>query len=149
MQNAETDINGKTDEPSPPPAEPQKADEAFERFVSEMTKCILCYSCRQSCYGCYCKTCFIDRGEPDWQTASPDIGAKMLYHLVRTTHLSGRCVECGACENACASGVNIRYLIQAVTEFIKDTYDYNAGMDLKTEPAMLTYKVDDEEIGFL
>jgi Fe-S oxidoreductase len=73
----------------------------------------------------------------------------MLYHLGRTTHLSGRCVECGACENACASGVNIRYLIKSVTEFIKDTYDYNAGMDLETEPAMLTYKVDDEEIGFL
>jgi len=124
-------------------------NETFERFVNEMNKCILCYSCRQSCYGCYCKTCFMDRGEPDWQTASPDIGAKMLYHLGRTTHLSGRCVECGACENACASGVNIRYLIQAVTKFIKDTYDYEAGMDLEKEPAMLTYKVDDEEIGFL
>jgi len=63
--------------------------------------------------------------------------------------LSGRCVQCGACENACASGVNVRYLIQAVTEFIKDTYDFDTGMDLETEPAMLTYKVDDEEIGFL
>ena len=138
----------KTDEPSPCLAD-NLLDKTFERFVDEMNKCILCYSCRQSCYGCYCKTCFMERGEPDWQTASPDIGAKMLYHLGRTTHLSGRCVECGACENACASGVNIRYLIQAVTEFIKDTYNYEAGIDLETEPAMLTYKVDDEEIGFL
>jgi len=91
----------------------------------------------------------MERGEPDWQTTQPDIGAKMLYHLGRTTHLSGRCVECGACENACASGVNIRYLIQEVTSFIEDTYDYKAGMDLETEPAMLTYKTDDPEIGFL
>ena len=119
----------------------------FERFVGEMNKCILCFSCRQSCYGCYCKTCFMERGEPDWQTASPDIGAKMLYHLGRSTHLSGRCVECGACENACASGVDIRYLIKAVTHFIEVTYDYQAGMD--NEPAMLTFKTDDPEIGFL
>jgi len=124
-------------------------DESIERFAEEMRKCILCYSCRQTCYGCYCKTCFVERGEPDWLTASPDIGAKMLYHLGRATHLSGRCVECGACESACASGVNIRYLIKAVTDFIADTYDYKSGMDLETEPAMLTYKADDAEIGFL
>jgi len=126
-----------------------KPDHSFERFVSEMNKCILCYSCRQSCYGCYCNTCFMERGEPDWQTTSPDMGAKMLYHLGRAMHLSGRCVECGACENACASGVDIRYLIKTVTDFIEDTYDYQTGMDLDTEPAMLTYTTDDKEIGFL
>jgi len=127
----------------------QEAEETYDRFINEMEKCILCYSCRQSCYGCYCKTCFIERGEPDWQPASPDIGAKILYHLGRTVHLSGRCVECGACENACASGVNIRYLIKAVTHFIEENYEYKAGMELEAEPAMLTYKSDDSEIGFL
>ena len=73
----------------------------------------------------------------------------MLYHLGRAMHLSGRCVECGACENACASGVDIRYLIREVTQFIKDTYDYQTGMDLEEEPVMLTYKTDDPETGFL
>ena len=125
------------------------SDESFERFLGEMQKCILCYSCRQACYGCYCETCFMERGEPDWQTVSPDMGAKMLYHLGRATHLSGRCVECGACENACASGVNIRYLIREVTRFIEDTYDYQTGMNLDDEPVMLTYDFDDLEIGFL
>jgi len=123
--------------------------EPVPRLIDEMSKCILCFSCRQSCYGCYCKTCFMERGVPDWQTVSPDLGAKMLYHLGRTMHLSGRCVECGACENACASGVNIRYLIREVTKFIEDTYDYKAGMDLETEPAMLRYDTNDPEIGFL
>ena len=73
----------------------------------------------------------------------------MLYHLGRAMHLSGRCVGCGACENACASGVDIRYLIHEVTQFIEQTYDYKTGMDLETAPAMLTYKADDPEIGFL
>jgi len=119
-----------------------------DRFETEIDKCILCYSCRQSCYGCYCKTCFMERGEPDWQTASPDRGAKMLYHLGRAMHLAGRCVECGACENACASGVDIRYLIKQVTDFIEETYNYKTGMDIETESVMLTYKSDDLEIGF-
>ena len=133
---------------SPYPKSPC-TDESFERFLGEMEKCILCYSCRQSCYGCYCTTCFVERGEPDWQTTSPDLSAKMLYHLGRSTHLSGRCVECGACENACASGVDIRYLIKSVTNFIEETYGFKAGMDIEAEPIMLTYKSDDKEIGFL
>jgi len=139
-QKTLSQIQGVSQEPSP--------RSPFDRFRKEMEKCILCYSCRQSCYGCYCKTCLMERGEPDWQTASPDVGAKMLYHLGRAMHLAGRCVECGACENACASGVDTRYLIKEVTDFIKETYSYKTGMDLETEPVMLTYKADDAEIGF-
>ena len=124
-------------------------DKSLERFVDEMEKCILCYSCRQGCYGCYCNTCFMDRGEPNWQPTKPDIGAKMLYHLGRAMHLSGRCVECGACENNCASGVDIRYLIREATSFVDELYDYKAGMDLETESAMLSYTTGDREVGFL
>ena len=119
------------------------------RFLSEMDKCILCYSCRQACYGCYCPTCFMDRGMPDWQPTNPDLGAKMMYHLGRAMHLAGRCVECGACENTCASGVDVRYLIRAVTGFVKELYDYEAGLDPEAEPAMLTYSAEDREVGFL
>jgi len=127
----------------------QVRDDKGYSLSEEVDKCILCYSCRQSCYGCYCETCFVDRGEPDWQTSSPDTGAKMLYHLGRAMHLSGRCVGCGACENTCASGVNVRYLIREVSKFIEDTYGYQSGMDPDATPAMLTYNNDDPEIGFL
>ncbi|GHS86867.1 Fe-S oxidoreductase [Synergistales bacterium] len=124
-------------------------DENLARFTKEMEKCILCFSCRQACYGCYCQTCFMDRGVPDWHPESPDMGAKMLYHLGRAMHLAGRCVECGACENACASGVDVRYLIREVTGFVNELYGYDAGLSLDEESAMLTYKPDDREVGFL
>lgn len=124
-------------------------EENLARFQAEMEKCILCFSCRQACYGCYCQTCFMDRGVPDWQPAEPDMGAKMVYHLGRAMHLAGRCVECGACENACASGVDVRYLIREVTNFVDELYGYEAGLDLEAQPAMLTYSADDREVGFL
>ncbi len=127
----------------------QKLEESLERFQNEMDKCILCFSCRQACYGCYCKTCFMDRGVPNWQPAKPDTGAKMLYHLGRAMHLAGRCVECGACENACASGVDIRYLIKEVSNFVDEMYGYRTGLDLEAQPVMLTYNTNDREVGFL
>ncbi|MCL2492432.1 MAG: hypothetical protein FWF33_00105 [Clostridiales bacterium] len=124
-------------------------EENLERFQKEIDKCILCYSCRQACYGCYCKTCFIERDMPDWQPAEIDTGTKITFHMGRAMHLAGRCVDCGACEAACQSGVNVRYIIREVTKFIEDAYGYSAGMDAEEPPALLTNKFDDKEFGFL
>lgn len=133
-----------------PVAQEANAEEAFDlaRFQGEMDKCILCFSCRQACYGCYCDTCFMDRGVPSWQASNPDFGAKMVYHLGRAMHLAGRCVGCGACENTCASGVDVRYLIREASRFVQDEYGFAAGLDAEAPPAMLTYKMEDREVGF-
>jgi len=121
---------------------------SLDRFREEIDKCILCYSCRQACYGCYCKTCFIQRDMPDWQPAEIDAGTKMTFHIGRAMHLAGRCVECGACEAACASDVNVRYIIKEATDFIEEMYDYKTGMDFDATQAMLTHKFEDKEVGF-
>jgi len=122
---------------------------SLERFRNEIDKCILCYACRQTCYGCYCQTCFVERGAPNWLPAKIESGAKMTFHLGRAMHLAGRCVECGGCEAACASDVNLRYIIKEIMGFVEDTYGYQAGMDLEVTPPLVAYKSDDKEIGFL
>jgi len=121
----------------------------LSRFINEINKCILCYSCRQACYGCYCGTCFIERGMPDWQPSDLDSGKKMMFHLGRAIHLAGRCVECGACERACPSGVKIRYLVRELTDYCEELYGYRAGMNPEDEPAMTSFKQNDREEGFL
>ena len=132
-------------------AEPEESDlaENFEKFYKEIEKCILCFACRQACYGCYCKTCFIERDVPGWNPAGVDAEAKMTFHLGRTMHLAGRCVECGTCEASCQSGVNLRYIIKNVTKFIEELYGYKAGMDTEQNSALLENKLDDKEVGFL
>ena len=124
-------------------------DNSPERFQREIDKCILCYSCRQACYGCYCKTCFVERGMTNWLPPEVDSGTKKTFHMGRAMHLAGRCVECGACEAACASGVNLRYIIKELTGFVEDAYGYQAGMSLEEKPPLVDYADDDREIGFL
>ncbi len=119
------------------------------RFQKEMEKCILCFSCRQACYGCYCESCFIDREIPNWLPKELDTGAKMVFHLGRAMHLAGRCVECGACERVCPSGVNIRYLVKDLAEFCEALYGYQPGVNPEEVPAMTTFDMNDKEVGFI
>lgn len=126
-----------------------KLENSLERFQNEMKKCILCFTCRQACYGCYCKTCFIDRDLPNWRPAEVDTGTKMTFHLGRAMHLAGRCIECGACERACPSGVNVRYLVKEVTDLCRELYGYSAGMDPAETPAIAAFDFGDREVGFV
>ena len=124
-------------------------EHSLGRFQKEIGKCILCFACRQACYGCYCKTCFIERGIPNWLPSSVDEGTKMVFHLGRTMHLAGRCVECGACERVCPSGVKIRYLIKEITNASESLYGAKAGMDINTADALSVFDPNDREIGFM
>ncbi|MDO8685528.1 MAG: hypothetical protein Q7J78_02535 [Clostridiales bacterium] len=119
------------------------------RLKKELSKCIMCFSCRQICYGCYCDTCFIDRNIPAWSPSSVDLNTKLFFHLGRAMHLAGRCVECGACQRGCPSGVDVRYLISGITDFCEDLYNTKAGMDLEEVCALQTFNTTDREIGFL
>ena len=124
-------------------------DYNIDRFQQEIDKCILCFSCRQACYGCYCQTCFIERGLPNWLPPEIDKGTKMTFHMGKAMHLAGRCVECGACETACSSDVKLRYIIKELTSFVEENYDFRTGMSLDDVPAMVSYGPDDRDIGFL
>jgi ferredoxin len=130
-----------------PRADKAKVKGDFARFKKELDKCILCFACRQACSGCYCKTCFVDRGAAGFigETLSEN---KMIYHLGRAMHLAGRCSGCGSCETACPSGVNIRYLIKDLSDFCLETYGASAGESLGVAAATVTYSDGDTEPGF-
>lgn len=126
-----------------------EADARWERFTDELQRCNLCYACRQACPLCYCNTCFVDRTMPRWvsQTVQPqDI---QFYQIIRTFHLAGRCVGCGACTRACPQGVNLRLFLDKLRLDAAELYGYEAGRDPEAKPPLTTYSENDSNDQFM
>ncbi len=120
-------------------------EERYRFFVNELGDCIRCYACRNVCPSCYCKECFVDATMPQWFGKTNDLSDTMIYHIVRSLHMAGRCVDCGGCTRACPMGINLRFLLSVVEKVIKDRFGYEAGLDIKQDPVMGTYHKEDSD----
>ncbi|NLJ49070.1 MAG: 4Fe-4S ferredoxin [Candidatus Atribacteria bacterium] len=118
-------------------------EERWDRWLQEMTKCIRCYACRNSCPLCYCQECFTDSTQPQWISPAPTPSDNFLFHLARTMHMAGRCVECGACERACPVSIPIAQLPLKVEAIIREQFQFEAGTDQESTAPLLTYREND------
>jgi len=121
------------------------SEKRWEYISQEMGKCIRCYACRNACPMCYCPECFADASKPQWVGKSTELSDTMVFHLMRAFHLAGRCVGCGACEQVCPMGVDIRKLNRKLQKDVTDLFHYDAGCSLEETAPLATFRVDDPE----
>jgi ferredoxin len=112
-------------------------------FDKMLSTCIRCYACRNACPLCYCPTCFVDESNPQWLGKSIDPTDTKTFHLLRAFHCAGRCTDCGACEQACPMGINVRLFTKKLEKDCFDMYGWEAGMSLSKRPPLDTYSPDD------
>ena len=124
-------------------------DEKWAWLEGELSRCIRCYACRQVCPVCYCEECFADQRNPAWIGAATAPEDLVAFHLVRTFHTAGRCVECGECERACPMNIDLRVLSAKLVKDVKEKYGFEAGVATDAAPPLSTYKPDDSNEGFL
>jgi len=123
----------------------KSAEKRWAYFEKEFAKCIRCYACRNACPMCYCEECFVDRNTPQWIGKSNDLTDTMIFHIIRVLHTAGRCVDCGACARACPLDIDIRLLGKRVEKEVMERFDFTAGLDFETKPAMAAFDENDKD----
>jgi formate dehydrogenase subunit beta len=128
--------------------EKMSPDERYKFFDDILSTCIRCYACRQHCVACNCRTCIFDETRPQWVGRETSISDNMMYHLIRASHMAGRCIECGECERVCPVNIPLmlinRKLIKDINEFFGP---YEAGMEYVegNKPPLSVYRENDPD----
>ncbi|TET93665.1 4Fe-4S ferredoxin, partial [Candidatus Aerophobetes bacterium] len=97
----------------------QQDNERWAYFNDETSRCIRCYACRNVCPACYCPQCFVDQSLPTWFDRTPHLSDTLIFHIIRTLHTAGRCVDCGACSRVCPMNVELRMLNKKTEKDVK------------------------------
>ncbi len=81
--------------------------------------------------------------QPQWlgRTANPT--DTLFFHIGRTLHVAGRCVDCGACDRACPLGVDVRKLTRKMEKDVEELFHHKAGMNPDEPLPLATYSLDD------
>lgn len=115
--------------------------ERLSRWMYEFQKCIKCYGCRNICPVCFCTECSLEHPElvhPG--RLPPDVP---IFHLVRATHMAGRCIDCGLCEEACPMDIPLRLLYRKVNQIVSNVFGYDTGTSAEQSPfSVLGEKVE-------
>lgn len=123
----------------------RSADERWSYIAGEMSRCIRCYACRNACPLCYCARCFVDSTQPQWVGKGAGVSDTLAFHLMRTLHTAGRCVECGACSAACPVNIDIRVLGRRMSADVARMFDYRPGLDMDSPAPLSSHRADDPE----
>lgn len=119
--------------------------ERWAFWQKELARCVKCYACRNSCPMCYCEHCTMDCNRPQWVPVPSHALGNLEYHMVRSMHLAGRCVECGECGRACPVGIPVHLLTFFAEESTAQQFGQKAGHSVKLDYALSTFRPDDKE----
>ena len=67
----------------------------------------------------------------------------LLFHLTRMTHMGASCIGCGACEEACPSGIPLLKIFQLTGSNVQKLFDYVPGRRLEDELPPAAFKEDE------
>jgi len=120
-------------------------EERWEFWQNELARCFKCYACRAACPMCYCHQCTVDCNKPQWITVAPHQLGNYEWQMMRAMHLAGRCVDCGACAEACPLDIPINMLTYYLSESIESNFGFKTGTSATKLYVLSDYKLEDKE----
>lgn len=123
-------------------------EERWAYFTAQMEKCMRCNACRNACPSCYCRSCFAEQSQPQWDGVGQSASDVQVFQFMRMYHMVGRCVDCGSCSSVCPMGVDLRRFLKKIEKDGRVLFGNTVGVALG-EPALLAAAREDDPEEFI
>ncbi len=114
-------------------------------WKEQFRQCIRCYACRQVCPACFCERCFVEESQPRWISPASQWQDNLIFQVIRTMHVAGRCTDCGECERVCPQSIPLRSMSAEMCDQVEELFDYKTGLDKNALPLMTSYELMEAE----
>ncbi len=104
-----------------------QAPDRLAQWAGHFARCLKCYGCRNACPLCVCPSCKLEEDPYVSQGRVPP--EPLTFHLIRAMHLADRCVGCGACQEACPSGLPLLALHLWLRRSLRERHGWESGGD--------------------
>lgn len=85
-------------------------------WSEQLSKCTLCYACQAICPLCYCKQCPLTLQRDDPRKQAREQTTVFYYHMMRASHLAGRCTGCDECERVCPEDIPLSLICRKIEQ---------------------------------
>jgi ferredoxin len=92
---------------------------------------------------CYCEECFVDHTTPRWIETGVTPAGLQGWQIGRAYHLTGRCVDCGACERACPAEIDLVYINGKLNKDVRELYGFETGVKVGELPPLAAFRPDE------
>ena len=127
-----------------------------EALAAHFDSCEQCRACSEICPVCYCKQCYFKLASMEAEPANvllkaahlekvPLPASPLFFHLGRMTHMAHSCTGCGACTEACPSGIDVAKAFIAAAGEVQKTFDYEPGRSSDEKLPVTIFKEDELE----
>jgi formate dehydrogenase subunit beta len=99
----------------------------LKKIMEETSRCIKCYQCIENCPICYCVECSTKK---PYLVEPGRIPPPFMFHLIRFSHISDSCINCGQCEELCAMDIPNALFMHALQTEMEKMFGFTPGVNM-------------------